>query len=44
MGKEQLLEDGMFELLLNRIRGKRVEVGIIGLRYVGLPLAREWLR
>ena len=34
----------MFQLLLDRIRSKRIRVGIIGLGYVGLPLAREFLR
>ena len=33
----------MFELLLNKIKNKKVFIGIIGLGYVGLPLAREFL-
>ena len=34
----------MFEVLLNKIKKKKVLIGIIGLGYVGLPLAREFLR
>jgi len=32
-----------FEVLLERLRSKSARVGIIGLGYVGLPLAREFL-
>lgn len=34
----------MFEVLLNKIKKKEALIGIIGLGYVGLPLAREFLR
>ncbi len=34
----------MFEEFLKKIEEKRAEVGIIGLGYVGLPLAREFLK
>ncbi len=34
----------MFEEFLKKIEEKKAEVGIIGLGYVGLPLAREFLK
>ncbi len=34
----------MFEVLLNKIKKKEALIGIIGLGYVGLPLALEFLR
>ncbi len=34
----------MFEEFLKKIEEKKTEVGIIGLGYVGLPLAREFLK
>ena len=33
----------MFQFLLEKIKNKKVYIGIIGLGYVGLPLAREFL-
>jgi UDP-N-acetyl-D-glucosamine dehydrogenase len=37
-------EFDMFAELLQNIRGKKITVGIVGLGYVGLPLAREFLK
>jgi UDP-N-acetyl-D-glucosamine dehydrogenase len=33
----------MFQFLLEKIKNKKAQIGIIGLGYVGLPLAREFL-
>jgi len=33
----------MFKSLLDKIKNKKAQIGIIGLGYVGLPLAREFL-
>ena len=33
----------MFKSLLDKIKNKEAQIGIIGLGYVGLPLAREFL-
>ncbi len=33
----------MFHNLLDKIKNKKAYIGIIGLGYVGLPLAREFL-
>jgi len=37
------MTESMYQVLLDRINRKQVKVGIIGLGYVGLPLAREFL-
>lgn len=34
----------MYQVLLDKINRKQVNIGIIGLGYVGLPLAREFLK
>jgi len=36
-------ENEIFNSLLEKIKNKKVKIGIIGLGYVGLPLAREFL-
>ena len=34
----------MYEKILNKIRNKSISIGIIGLGYVGLPLAERFLQ
>ncbi len=38
------MTESMYQVLLDKINRKQVNIGIIGLGYVGLPLAREFLK
>ena len=33
----------MFNYLINKIKNKKIKIGIVGLGYVGLPLAKGFL-